>query len=189
MNKNLIAITIIAAITVLIIYSINFHTIQLPSEQLKNDYWEQEAKYTTENASLICPPSKSDQPISPNSCKRQDHYSYDRQHQIADHKAQVSMRNAAWAGMIIGISGLILLWLTLRATKSAAESTSEALKEARRVSDLTFAQTRAWLTPTQPFWLRYKSGPIFAEIRINFMNTGNTPALNPRLLRSTRNFL
>lgn len=131
MNKNFVAVSVIASITVLVIYFVNLYSIDLPKQQAKNDYWEQEAKYATENASLICPPSKEGKPIPPNSCKRQDHYSYDRQQQIADHKAQLHMRNMAVGGFILGVAGLILLWWTLNATQAAANSAAETLRLAK----------------------------------------------------------
>lgn len=183
-SQNLIAVSLIAALTVLVIYFVNLNAIQRPAEQAKNNYWEQEAKYSTENASLVCPPSKQGQPISSDICQRQDHYRYDRQHQIADHKAQVHVRNATFLGLIIGISGLILLSWTLDATKDAAKAAFATLDIAKK----TLAETEKANQRGQRAYLGIESVNIESfgesqpiEISIRVQNYGNSPA---RLIRS-----
>lgn len=139
MNKTSLALGVLAVFTVLVIYFINLNVIQLPKQQAQNDYWEQEGKYSTENATLICPPSRDGEPISPDSCKRQDHYSYDRKQKIADHKAQLHMRNTAIGGFLVGVGGLILLWWTLNATRSAAKSAADTLVQAKEATNAAWA--------------------------------------------------
>jgi len=186
MNKTAIALGLIVAFVALVIYFTNLNYIQFPAEKAKNDYWEQEAKYSTENASLVCPPSKDGKPIPPNSCKRQDHYSHDRQQQIADHKAQLHMRNTAIGGLVIGGAGLILLWWTLSATQNAATSAAETLKIAGAVSSV---ESRAYVDILKAvFGYSKESGAKFSQIEIdadgnaklaatfNIKSFGNVPA-------------
>jgi len=164
-----VALGIIAALTALAIFFINLHSIELPKQRAKNQYWEHEAKYATENASLICPPSKYGKPIPPNICKRQDHYREDRQHQIRDHKAQVDMRNAAYGGVIVALGGLILLWWTLSATQKAARTAANAVRQAQDSDRAYITIEKAELTEDDVF----NAGNLV--IKINLLNIGRTP--------------
>ena len=174
MSKNVLAVSIIAALTVLLIYLINLYAIQLSHQKAQNNYWEQETKYATGSASLVCPPSIDEKPIPPSSCKRQDNYIHDRLLKNADHKAQVSMRNAAWGGLVIGIGGLILLWWTLNATLSAATSAADTLVQAKRAAE----SDRAWIvlnSITQG--TANIDGKLFITFTVSWENAGKTPAV------------
>ncbi len=129
---------IILGCTFLVIYVVYLNAIQRPAEQAKNDYWTEQAETSPENFFLVCPPSQDGKPIPPKQCKRQGQYEYDRQQQIIDHKAQVSMRNAAWAGFALGIIGMILLGWTLIETRKAAKAASDTLDIARNATKAEF---------------------------------------------------
>ena len=185
MSKNLIAVSIIASLTVLLMYLIHLYSIELPKQRAQNDYWEQEAKYSTENASLVCPPSKDGKPISPDSCKRQDHYRHDRQQQIADHKAQLHMRNTAVGGFILGLAGLILLWWTLRATETAAKAAGETLGVAKETltetKNATRRELRAYIYCHDPeISIHHQccgdQNSFDITLKFKFENKGQTPA-------------
>jgi len=179
MNKNIIALGSIGAITALIIYIIHLNAVLLPNESAKNDYWGQEAQYSSENTSLICPPSQNGQLITPESCKRQDHYRYDRQKQIEDHNSQVAMKNANWMSVLIGVGGLLLLKWTLSATQSAAKSASDTLYIAQKTFELSnksnFSEFRPYVSIVEVSYTIESTSNMFL-LSFKIKNIGRTPA-------------
>ncbi len=186
MNKNLLGIGIIAALTVLIVYFVNLNSIQRPSQKAKSDHWAEQAKTAPENFFLICPPSQDGKPISPDQCKRQGQYEYDRQQQMLDHRAQVSMKNAAWAGFVLGIIGMVLLAWTLIETRKAASFTEQALGEAKDATKAAWAavdvtrvvgqkQVRAYIGFENAEWYS-SAGHLFVDLSVK--NYGNSPCIS-----------
>lgn len=136
MNRNGLAAFLIGCGTILLIYFIHLHSVKWPAERTKNDHWAEQAKVAPENFRLICPPSDDGKPIPAEKCKRSGQYQYDRQQQIIDHKAQVSMRNAAWVTTFFTGLGLMLVGITLIQAWKAAGLASKMLTEAEKTTKI-----------------------------------------------------
>ena len=134
--NSTIALGIIGAITALIIYSIHLTTVKWPAEQARNQHAYEQAASAPENLLLICPPSHDGKPVAPEQCKRSGQYKHDRRQQMADHRAQISMKYAAWWTVIFTFVGLILIGYTLDQASRAAKIAVGVLKEAKSASDI-----------------------------------------------------
>ncbi len=184
MNKNLLGVSVVVALTVLIIYFVNLNAIQRPAEQAKNDHWAEQARTAPENFQLVCPaPAENENSIATDQCKRQGQYEYDRQQQIIDHKAQVSMRNAAWFGFGLGVVGMFLLAWTLHETQGAARSAADTLKIAQDTLVEAKKSTRLEMQPylsCSQILIRENTRVKGKEVRthqiIKIKNNGKTPA-------------
>lgn len=70
-----------------------------------------------------------------------------RQLEVADHRAQIRMARYALIGVGLGVFGSLLLFWTLRYTRSAAESAQETLKIAQDTLSVTERATKAEFQP------------------------------------------
>ena len=144
---------------------------------------------TTPNANNVAGENNRDPQQDANQIAKSD---LAAQNRMAD--ATESMRDAAWAGIVLTVVGLILIMLTLRATKAAAGyagraavATEAAVGEAKNTTiaaersvavarEMGEAQTRAYLTVTGGHVI-YRAG-FKPNATITISNTGNSPALN-----------
>jgi len=142
-RKYTIDITPLAGLALIIgafvfCYFLHLSTVQWPAEQTKNKEWTEQAKNSSQNVKLICPAPENGEAIVTDKCQRSDHYEYDRNQQIIDHKAQVSMRNATWLAVLLTFVGLIMIWRTLGFTREAAGFAESALNEAKEATSATW---------------------------------------------------
>lgn len=135
-NLTAVSIALVFLLTIGFIAFLHYSTVVWPKEQTQNAEWSHQVKDSPYNTTLICPANKDGKPIPPESCKRKDHYTSDREYQISDHKAQSHMVYAAWAGFFVGCGGLLLIWWTLMSSQSAARSASDTLRVARMAASL-----------------------------------------------------
>ncbi len=191
MNKTAIAITILVCLTASVIYSIQYVGIELPKQQAVDKYWEAKAEQSDYDITLICPrPSETGKPVSIEDCHRQNQYHQDRELQIADHRAQISMTRAAFAAFMLGVLGTGLLTYTLIGTMNAN-------RQLRRQNEIALDATRAEFQPyfeVYPFkfkpplhveetgaeryipYFYYRDGKIDIPYSMLIKNNGKTPA-------------
>lgn len=122
---------------------LHLYTVKWPTEQTKNQEWTRQAQESLDNVQLVCPSPKQGEAIVREKCKRADHYEYDRDQQIIDHKAQVSMRNATWLAVALTFAGLVMIWRTLGYTRQAAGFAESALKQATDATGATWKALEA----------------------------------------------
>lgn len=108
-----------------------------------------------------------------------------------------SMKQAAWAGVILTVLGLILIYRTMSYTrhaakyaKRAARASENAVKEARRATAaanrttkvteaIGHRQVRAYVTASGGRWERDRSSGAFKAV-IQIKNAGHSPAFKVR---------
>ncbi|MDB2437077.1 hypothetical protein N9W89_00030 [Hellea sp.] len=196
MNINSLAAVIISCCAILLIYCLHLSLIEWPAERTKNDHWAEQAKIAPENFQLICPPSNDGKPIPAENCKRSGQYEYDRQQQMLDHRAQISMKRASWVTAAFTGFGLLLVGITLMQAFKAATLAGDMLEEAETATviareglvearnativtrEIGQKQSRAYMSVSGVRFESIGGGHYRATVSVE--NIGETPAINVR---------